>query len=737
MATVYLAHDLKHGRLVALKVLRTDLDPEFASDRFLQEIQLAARLQHPHILPVFDSGQEDAGEPGGPQLWYTMPYIEGQSLRDRLRREVQLPVEEAVRLASEVAEALEYAHSHGIIHRDVKPENILLSLGHALLADFGIGRTVATPGEDGRLTPKGLTLGTPVYMSPEQAAGETRLDGRSDLYSLAVVLYEMLAGEAPYTGPTAQAILAKQLSFQVPRVRLVRPTVSEAIEQAIVRALAPVPADRFATAIELVRALAGDASSPGAPVRTMAEPVRSVSASPRSIVVLPFQNMSSSSEDEYLSDGITEALTNLLATVEGLRVVARTSAFALKGRTEDVRTTGQRLGVSAVLEGSVQRSGSRLRITTQLIDVADGFQLWSARYDRQLQDVFAIEDDLARAVVEALKGRLFGARSQRPPPTVSLEAYETYLRGMHAWNQRTEDALSASVEYFTRAITLDPKFALAHAALANAQVTLGLYGARGPQETMRAAEVAAAAALTTDPSLSAALTARACVKAVYHWEWEAAEFDFRQAIVRDPTWPAARHWYAVNCLTPQGRFAEAREQLRRAQENDPLSSAINVSLGLLAYCEGDWQRAEAEIRRVLDGDPEFGMAHYFLGQVLEGKSQLERAGAALRSARVMTGNSAEVVATLAHVEARAGHPEEARLLLDELVTRAQRRYVSPALFGLVYLGLGELETALDWLERALASRSPYVIWLGVKPVYADLRSHPRFAALVHRLNLRG
>ena len=407
MATVYLAHDLRHDRPVALKVLRPELAATLGPERFLQEIKLAARLQHPHILSVHDSG-ETAG-----QLWFTMPFIEGESLRDRLNREKQLPVEDAIRLTREAAEALDYAHRHGVIHRDIKPENILLSEGHALVADFGIGRALGAPAPGERLTETGMVVGTPAYMSPEQAAGERALDGRTDIYSLGVVLYEMLAGEPPYTGPTAQAVLAKRFTAEVPRVRLARPAVPEAVEQALQKVLATVPADRFQTAAEFVRALAAPvpmaASVPSAatPVSLLPPAQQHRPRLPLALVlgfgfllglgvlfawrrahpgagagetgtkrlaVLPFDNLGPS-EDAYFADGVTDAIRGKLATLPGLQVTASNSSGQYKRATKSPQQIAQELGVQYLLVGKVRwekgaGGQSQVEVSPELVQVA-------------------------------------------------------------------------------------------------------------------------------------------------------------------------------------------------------------------------------------------------------------------------------------------------------------------------------------------------------------------------------
>ena len=379
MATVWLADDLRHDRQVALKLLHSELASSLGADRFLREIRIAARLQHPHILTVLDSGAA-AGPKGGPELlWYTMPYVEGETLRSRLAREGQLPLADALRIARDVAEALDHAHAHGVIHRDIKPENILLSPGHALVADFGIAAALQSPTDDTRLTETGVVLGTPHYMSPEQAAGERALDRRTDVYSLGCVLYEMLAGEPPFTGPTQQAILAKRLSAPTPRVGTVR-EVPPQVDEAVTRALARAPADRYGTTAELAAALDAPATTgrasrarwrsralvAGGLVATLVGAAvalggrttqRHDDAGPASAAVLPFVDLSPSKDQEYFSDGLTDELITSLSKIEGLRVAGRTSSFQFKGRNPDVRDVGRRLGVGAVLEGSVRQSG--------------------------------------------------------------------------------------------------------------------------------------------------------------------------------------------------------------------------------------------------------------------------------------------------------------------------------------------------------------------------------------------
>src|SRR5881296_600270 len=371
MATVYVAQDRRHAREVAIKVLRPDVAAAIGAERFLREIAIAARLTHPHVLPLIDSGQAEGS------LYYVMPYVRGETLRERLVREQRFALKDALRIARELGAGLDYAHREGFVHRDVKPENVLLADGHAVRANFQAG------GE--HVTEVGLAIGTPEYMSPEQAAGDRELDGRCDEYALACVVYEMLAGEPPFSGDSARAIVAKHLSEPPAPLRARRPDAPAAVEQALARALAKPPADRFASVAEFTAAL--EETRPGA--------APSLVGRTRSIAVLPFVNASADPDNEYLSDGISDELINALTKVDGLRIASRTSAFALKGKAQDIRAIGALLGVSAVLAGTVRKSGARLRITAQLAAADDGRTLWSERYDRTLDDVFAIQDEIA------------------------------------------------------------------------------------------------------------------------------------------------------------------------------------------------------------------------------------------------------------------------------------------------------------------------------------------------------
>ena len=730
MARVYLAHDLKHDRPVALKVLHPGLGAALGAERFLREVRTAARLQHPNILTVFDSGA--AGQPGGEagSLWYTMPYIEGESLRDRLRRETRLPVDEAAAIAREVAEALDYAHERGVIHRDIKPENIMLSRGHALVADFGIARArQSTGGDDERLTEIGLALGTPSYMSPEQATGAEELDARSDVYCLGCVLFEMLCGEPPFHGPTVHAILARRFTETAPAPSQTGRDVPQAMDRIVLRALASLPRDRFPTAGAMGAALR-EAEPWG---RTPAQVEVPRGAEP-SIAVLPFANLSPSPDNEVFADGMTDELINALAKVQGLHVVSRTSCFAFKGRAEDVREIGRRLQVRTVLEGSVRRAGPRLRVSTQLTNVADGFLLWSESFDREAEDIFAIQDEIARAIGSALRLRLLDPEreSKVRPPTADLEAYGLYLKGRHFWNRRTEQDLRLGMRYFEQALERDPGFALAHAGLADTWALLGFYSALPPDETFPNAKRAAHEALALQPGLVEAYPALAYAAMYYDWDWPEAERAFRRAIELHPGYANAHQWYA-NFLSIMGRAEESLVEFERALALDPLSALKHAALGWGCYFARRYERGVAECRRGIELEPSNVVAHAWLAMGLEAISRTDEAVLRAEETATLASRGMSSLGFLGHAYAVAGRVDDARGVLGEMMRIAETRYASPYDIALTHLGLGEVEEAMGWLERGHEGRDHQMAFLKVDPRLDALRERRDFGRLLERM----
>jgi serine/threonine-protein kinase len=758
MANVYLAHDLKHDRPVALKILHPELAMALGAERFLREIRLCARLQHPHILTVLDSGGDGAG------LWFTMPYVEGETLRSRLQRERQLPLEDALRIAREAADALDYAHRHGVIHRDIKPENILLSGGHALVADFGIARALATETHE-RLTETGISLGTPQYMSPEQAAADRHLDQRTDIYSLGCVLYEMLAGEPPYTGPSPQAVLARRLTEPAPHIRNVR-EVPPAVEEAVSRALARTPADRFPTAAELgaaidwdrVRTSGANAATAAAPSRrrpavlvlaglvllalaaggylALRRPRAAAPAAAPSAAVLPFVDLSPQHDQEYFSDGLTEELITALSQVSGLRVAARTSSFQFKGQNPDVREVGRRLGVGAVLEGSVRKSGSRLRVSAQLTSVRDGYQLWTESYDRDLNDVFAVQEDVARSIVTALRVRLAPSRDSALAvrPTHDLEAYELYLKGRFAWNQRTGSSLREAVRYLEQAVARDSSFSHAWAALAEAYLLEVPYAGGSPAEGWRNAQTAARRALALDSTSAEAYTALAYGNTIYGWNWAEAEENFQRAIAADPAYPTGHHWYG-DFLAGRGRLDESLREMERALRLDPLSRQISAERGWVLYLMGRTDEAEAQMRRTLDLDPNYAQAHFRLGLVRIQQHRYPEAIAELKRAVDLGVFYPLAAEGLAVAYAASGDRGSALAIVDSLKRRSATELVPPVAIAIAYGALGDVKQGLEWLNRGIDEHDIYIPENFQEPLLDPLRKDPAYQRVLRRMGL--
>ena len=723
-ATVYLAEDLKHGRRVAMKVLRPVPGGAYEPQRFLREIRIAARLAHPQILPLHDSGECDG------LLYFVMPYAGCETLRDRLASEGSLPVDTALRITRALAAALAYAHRHGIIHRDVKPENILLQEGEPVIADFGVATALqAAVGDSIYVTDHGFAVGTPAYMSPEQASAET-LDGRTDQYSLACVLYEMLAGDPPFTGTGARATMARH-AIETPKpVRVRRPNVPPAIERALARALAKSPAERFDTIAEFADALVAPVPDvmPAADAGTMREA--------RTIAVLPFVDASGDAENEYLSDGITDELIIALSKVEGLHVASRTSVFALKGIREDVRNLGARLNVSTVLEGTVRRAGNRLRITVQLTGVADGRTLWSERYDREMADVFAIQDEIAGTIVSTLRATLLRDLGDLPPVryTANIRAYQLYLKGRYWWNRRTQTAILEGIKYFEQAIAEDPGYALAYTGLSDSYALQVDYRGLPVREGMERARALARKALELDDTLAEAHTSLAWVLFIYDWDWAAAGREFARAVQLNPAYSVARQWHAW-FLMAMGRVEESLAEGRRAIELDPASVSIRRSMGWLLYYARQPALAVDHLRRALAMNPTADENHRLLGLAYLGLGQYDEAAAAFREAVAASETPSLATADLGVVAAARGRTREARAVLAGLEAEARERYVSPVAFAGLHVQLGDHDAAFEDLERAYQDRRGWLAYLRVEPAVDPLRADPRFTRLLERMRL--
>ncbi len=724
MARVFLAHDLKYEREVAIKVLKPDLAAEIGPGRFLREIQIAARLHHPHILPLYDSDSVDG------LLFYVMPFVEGDSLRSRLQRERQLPVAEALQIAREVADALSYAHKANVVHRDIKPANILLESGHALVADFGIARAVGST-----QTSAGHVVGTPAYMSPEQIDGHEHIDGRSDLYSLGCVLFEMLVGRAPFTGSTLTAVIANRLSGGPASPRAFRELVPEVVDEAVRKAMATLPADRYASAAQFAESLGTPATvaiAVGA-AQAIVEELDAV----KSVAVLPFENMSTDPENEYFSDGITDDIIAQLSKISALKVISRTSAMQYKKTTKKIVTIAQELGVGAVLEGSVRRAGQRVRIVVHLVDPRTENHLWGETFDRQLSDIFEVQSEVAHQISGALAVALSPEEKQRveKKATGSAEAYNLYLLGRFHSNKWSGADVQRGIEYYQEAIARDPAYAVAYAGIADAYELLSIgFGAKAPVEYLADAKAMALKALEMDETLAEAHTSLAYARWLGDLDWSGAEREFRRALELKNSYVMAHEWYG-EYLAALGRHDEALASARRAQQLDPLSVPVNRSVGWVLYFARNYAKAEEELQKALGMDPGFLGARMVLWWTWIANGSLNRALADIRAEVERPGLRTAKKLVLAYATAMKGNAEEATGLLWELEPKLAAEDRLALLTALVHTAMDEKGKAFEQLDRALRIREPGLLFLKVAPWADPLRSDPRYGEMLQKLGL--
>ena len=721
---VYKAQDVKLDRPVAIKFISREIAavPEQRT-RFIREARTASLLDHANICTIHEFGETADGD-----LFIVMAFCPGENLRARLERG-PLSIKHAVNIAEQVAQGLAKAHSMGIVHRDIKPANImLLPDGGVKIVDFGLAKLPRDVG----LTNTGGVVGTVPYMSPEQLRGDA-LDARTDLWSWGVTFYEMLAGDRPFESRTEATIIRAIMDNDPPSLASRRTDIPQAILQIISLTLRKRPEERPASANELLESLRGIT------LRTDSMPAVAIAARPHaSVAVLPFLNLSSDSESEYFSDGLTEELIHALSRLPGLQVVSRTSAFEFKGKSENIRKIGEQLRVSTVVEGSVRKRGDRIRVSTQLVDVNDGYCLWSQRFDCNMTDIFEVQDDMAKSIAESLKvelGSKFGSSSGLVKRyTQNVEAYDLYLRGRFQWNKRSAEGFQKALEYFQQALELDPKYAPALAGIADYHVSVASWGLEPPAEAWPKAKEAVSTALAADDSLAEAHSSMGLIRMWYEWNWREAEREFLRALELNPGLPLPRVNYNM-LLVHMGRLDEAEEQIRAALAGDPLSVPANVYLAGVFHYQRDYERSLKQARRALELDAGDIEAHVVMALNYEQQHKYAEAIAELEKAHQLAGGNPLLLGPLGSCYGASGDKEKALQALAELNAAAGQAYVAPITWVMLHLGMGDIDQAFQWLEKAAEARDPLLCYLKVGPIYDKIRDDPRYADLLFRIGL--
>lgn len=755
MGMVYRARDIQLGRFVAIKVLLpSGGESADRRARFLQEARAASSLNHPNIITIHDIVTVATGD------CIVMELVRGQTLGDIVAAG-KVPLVDSLKYAIQIADALSAAHGIGIVHRDLKPANVMVTPeGLAKVLDFGLAKLAGSHGAlelgesdatvsisvSGAIggsprTMEGAIIGTLSYMSPEQAQGG-KVDIRSDIFSYGCVFYEMLTREKAFHGASGLETLTAILRDE-PRPFPDALEAPEDVREVVLRCLRKDPDQRYQTMSDVKAALEQlyFASRSGILQAQSGMWKKPVTKALPSIAVLPFLNLSSDKENEYFSDGLAEEIINALTRIATLRVTARTSAFVFRGTQDDVRKIGQTLNVASVLEGSVRKSGNRVRISVQLIGVAEGNNLWSERYDREMIDVFEIQDEISQAIVGKLKVKLAGdAADGAAGPIVkryteNLEAYDLYLRGRYELYKMTREGLDISKRLFEEAIGLDPRYAPAHDGLAYCWYSEGFLGFVAPKEAMPKAKAAVRRAIELDESLAEAHATLGVILALYDWDWAGAEREMMRSIELNGASPGSRDVYAFYYLRPMGRIAEAVAEVQNALSLDPLSILFRVHLGFLYYVERNYEHSIAQFRKVLEMNPQYYLAHAMMAPVYMHMGHFSEALECYVKAREADANSKFVDSLEAMTLAAAGQREHAEEMLAVIMRRSAHEYISPVSIAYIYTALGDYDAAFGHLDRAIQDRDPNILGLKSNPIFDGLREDVRYHALLKKMQL--